>query len=316
MIVDGAFLVAGCDAALLLEAVDQALDAVALAINGPIKAGVAALIVFCRDDRGDAPAPDPAARGLTGIGFVARHLERAQPRPAPSRAADRPLIEQPLQGGLLVALAAGQHGGERFAPAFGTQVQLGRKASLRAPQRLVLTPRRRRCGVRRRRVDGRARWWHPQSAGSSPPRCAPRLRLQRRQYPVPYTRRAPAVEPARYRPDRAITLGQVAPRRTGAQDPQNAVQDGAVGVARPARARPLGRQQRLQPPPLLVRQIIASHPVYMAAYMAAGLYTETPLQTRPREQPRCTNLYLSRPLLQWVVWQRRLVIGERAPRPR
>ena len=65
MIVDGAFLVAGCDAALLLEAVDQALDAVALAINGPIKAGVAALIVFCRDDRGDAPAPDPAARGLT-----------------------------------------------------------------------------------------------------------------------------------------------------------------------------------------------------------------------------------------------------------
>src|SRR5215212_2151456 len=129
MIVDGAFLVAGCDAALLLEAVDQALDAVALAINGPIKAGVAALIVFCRDDRGDAPAPDPAARGLTGIGFVARHPERAQPRPAPSRAADRPLIEQPLQGGLLVALAAGQHGGERFAPAFGTQVQLGRKAS-------------------------------------------------------------------------------------------------------------------------------------------------------------------------------------------
>src|SRR5215213_2108016 len=75
MIVDGAFLVAGCDAALLLEAVDQALDAVALAINGPIKAGVAALIVFCRDDRGDAPAPDPAARGLTGIGFVTRHLE-------------------------------------------------------------------------------------------------------------------------------------------------------------------------------------------------------------------------------------------------
>src|SRR6185312_2450214 len=150
----GAFFIAGRDAARLLEAVDQALDAVALAIGGAIEAGIAALVALGRDDRGDAAAPQTAARGRTGIGFVAGNLERAQPRPAPSRAADRPLIEQPLQGGLLVTLAPGQHRRDRAAVAFGAQVQLGREAPLRAPQRLALTPRRRRTGGRRRRVDG------------------------------------------------------------------------------------------------------------------------------------------------------------------
>jgi len=105
------------------------------------------------------------------------------------------------------------------------------------------------------------------------------LRLKRREYPLPYPRRAPAVEPARHRPDRAVALGQVAPRRTGAQNPQNAVQNGAVVVVRPARARPLGRQQWLQAPPLRVRQIIASHPSYMGA-IGAAIQTCTPLQTR------------------------------------
>src|SRR3954453_21653718 len=86
------------------------------------------------------------------------------------------------------------------------------------------------------------------------------LRLRPRDYPLPYPRRAPAVEPARHRPDRAIALRQVAPRRASAQNPQNAVQDGTVVMVRPARTRPLGRQQWLQAPPLRVRQIIASHP--------------------------------------------------------
>src|SRR6476620_10608291 len=107
MIVDGAFLVAGCDAARLREPVDQALDPVALAIGGAIKAGIAARVALGWDHWG--------ARGRTGIGFVAGNLERAQPRPTPPRTVDCPLIEQPLQGDLLLAFAAGQHCCDRAA---------------------------------------------------------------------------------------------------------------------------------------------------------------------------------------------------------
>src|SRR5215212_9568209 len=133
MIVDGAFLVASCDAARLLEPVDQALDAVALAIGGAIEAGIAALIAFSWDHWGDTTASQAAARGRTGIGFVAGNLERAQPRPASPRSADRPLIEQPLQGDLLLAFAAGQHCCNRAAVALGTQVQFSTTVALISP---------------------------------------------------------------------------------------------------------------------------------------------------------------------------------------
>src|SRR4051794_18128121 len=79
------------------------------------------------------------------------------------------------------------------------------------------------------------------------------VRLQGLQHTAPYPQLAPAVEPARHGPDRAIPLGQVAPWRTCAQDPENAVQDGAVAVVGPPRVRPLGRQKRLQTLPLPIR---------------------------------------------------------------
>ena len=64
-----------------------------------------------------------------------------QVQPAPPRAADRSLIEQPLQGDLFVALPAGQNRRDWATVAFSTKVELGREAPLRAPQRLALIPR-------------------------------------------------------------------------------------------------------------------------------------------------------------------------------
>jgi hypothetical protein len=87
-----------------------------------------------------------------------------------------------------------------------------------------------------------------------------RLGLQRGEDPVPDPGLAPAVEPARDGADRAVALGQVAPRRAGAQDPQDAAHDPAVVVVRPPGPRPLRRQQGLQPRPLPVTQVETSHP--------------------------------------------------------
>jgi hypothetical protein len=67
-----------------------------------------------------------------------------------------------------------------------------------------------------------------------------RLDLQSRQDALPETRLAPAIEPAGDGAYRAIVLGQIAPGRAVAQNPQNAVQDGAVMVGPPG-GWPLGR---------------------------------------------------------------------------
>src|SRR5918912_514454 len=56
------------------------------------------------------------------------------------------------------------------------------------------------------------------------------LGLQGLQHALPDPGRAPAVEPARHGADWAVALGQVTPGGARAQDPENAVQDGAVVV--------------------------------------------------------------------------------------
>src|SRR4051794_39323065 len=59
-----------------------------------------------------------------------------------------------------------------------------------------------------------------------------RFGLQVRQDALPDPGLAPAVEPARHRAHRPIAPWQVAPRRAGAMDPQNAVQNAPVVLAR------------------------------------------------------------------------------------
>lgn len=85
------------------------------------------------------------------------------------------------------------------------------------------------------------------------------LCLQSRQDTLPETRLAPAVEPTRDRADRAVAFGQITPGRTRAQNPQNAVQDGAVMVVGPPGRWPLGRKKRPKVLPLPGRQLVACH---------------------------------------------------------
>src|SRR3712207_4387459 len=92
--------------------------------------------------------------------------------------------------------------------------------------------------------------------------------LQGLKHALPEPGLTPAIKAARHRPDRAVALGEIAPGRAHAQDPQDAVQDGAVFVVRPARARPFWRQQRFQTPPLRIRQCVTFHTPNMGALTA------------------------------------------------
>lgn len=80
--------------------------------------------------------------------------------------------------------------------------------------------------------------------------------LQGGQDLVPHPGAAPSVEPARHGADRAITLlRQVAPRRPGAMNPQDAIEDAAVIVVRTAGPGFFRGQQGLQRRPLAISQV-------------------------------------------------------------
>src|SRR5215211_4245699 len=137
-IVGGTLFVAGCHSPGLLEAIDQPLDPVSLAVGVAVEIRLPWLVGAGRDDRSDASLAQAATRRWAAVALVARHLARAQTWTAAPVAANGTLIEQGFRRDLLVALTAGEHDRDGLAAAFGPQVQLGRKPTLAAPQRLGL----------------------------------------------------------------------------------------------------------------------------------------------------------------------------------
>jgi hypothetical protein len=69
----------------------------------------------------------------------------------------------------------------------------------------------------------------------------------------------PAVEPAGHGPPRPIPFRQSPPGGASTQEPEDAVQDGAVVMGRSPNRGFLGREQGLEPLPWLVRQIASVH---------------------------------------------------------
>src|SRR4051812_34218376 len=74
--VDGELLVAGAQAAALLEPADHALDPAALAVAGLVEALLARLVGARRDDRLDPPPPQPAADARVAVALVPGQLPR------------------------------------------------------------------------------------------------------------------------------------------------------------------------------------------------------------------------------------------------
>src|SRR4051794_18784507 len=121
-VVGRALLVAGGDAAELLQAVDQALDEIATPVRGTVEVRLPALVALARDHRPDVTPAQAAPCGRAAVALVARRTLRPQTGSAPTGATDRALIQQRLKRNLLVPLAAGQHRRNRSAVALGPQV--------------------------------------------------------------------------------------------------------------------------------------------------------------------------------------------------
>ncbi len=96
-VIDAALLVAGGDAAELLEAVDQTLDPVALPVGFAVEAGLPALVALAGDHRPDVSPAQAAAGGRAAVALVAGQSARPQARTALTRAADRAMVQQRLQ---------------------------------------------------------------------------------------------------------------------------------------------------------------------------------------------------------------------------
>jgi hypothetical protein len=121
-------LLAGSDAAVLLEPTDQPLDLVALAVCGLVEARLAGLILAGRDHRLDPPLPQPAPGRRAGVAAIACCPARAQTRAAAPLPRHCALVHQRVQGQLLVTLAGRQNSRDRFAAVLGAQMQPSRSS--------------------------------------------------------------------------------------------------------------------------------------------------------------------------------------------
>jgi hypothetical protein len=134
MVVVCPFLIPRCQPPELLEAVDQALDPVALAIQRPIEGARAALVDLARDRHADAAPPKIRPDLPAAIALITDDTPRPQPGPTSSHPLDGTLFHQLLKHRRFMALARRQHDGYRLAVAVGAEVDLGAEAALAAPQ--------------------------------------------------------------------------------------------------------------------------------------------------------------------------------------
>jgi hypothetical protein len=78
---------------------------------------------------------------------------------------------------------------------------------------------------------------------------------------VPGAIQTPAVEMVEDRLPRSIAFGKITPRRSGVQNPEDAVDEGAMGFTRAASVPVMRRvrKQRSDPSPLPVREFVSVH---------------------------------------------------------
>src|ERR687897_208304 len=184
------------------------------------------------DYRGDAALAQGEPDAPAAVGLVAGQLGRSQARLAPTDAADRAAVDQ--GGDLLAVMHLGQREGDRLAVALAAHMDLGRETAARAAESLLLGAG---FTTRLARPGGVLMGAHDRAVQEVQFPADPLLGigqgLQRLQHALPHARPAPAIEPARHRAHRTVVSRQVAPRRIAVEDPENAVEDPAVGIIRP-----------------------------------------------------------------------------------
>ncbi len=125
----GEAVVAGGDAAEVLEAAEHAFDGVAMAVERGRKAALPAAVGLGRDIGGSALGFDLAAHGVAVIALVS--VENFSAGEA---------VEQGIGGDAVGYLTAGQQERDRAAPAVGQGVDFGGASAARAADRLGPLP--------------------------------------------------------------------------------------------------------------------------------------------------------------------------------
>jgi hypothetical protein len=156
-------------------------------------------------------------------------------------------------------LSRGDQEGDRLATALGPQVDLGTEAPLAAAQCFIrmLSVLRSSCSrCMLVRSDNR-----PVYMMESPVQFARRvgLLLQGLQDVVPDLGPLPAVEPAGDGFPRTIPFWEIPPGCSGAQQPEDGVNDDPMVFVRPSGMRFPWWQERLQPLPLVVCKVMSRH---------------------------------------------------------
>jgi hypothetical protein len=242
MIVNSALLVTGCKTSVVFQSIDQPLDPLAQAVDGPIKGAGPVFILLARDRDADTVASQVLPNLATTVSLVTDQTTRpafGTPTPAPFHS---PTFHQGFEGSGFVPLARGEDQRHQLAPAFRTDMDFCTEAALATTERFGL----RALGVGPSRVLVRA------DDGAihivdSPVQllCGVGLLLDRGKEASPEACLAPAVEAASDGRPAAIPLGHVTPGGTCTEEPQDAVQDASVVSGGAARVRFLRRKQGL-----------------------------------------------------------------------
>lgn len=156
----------------------------------------------------------------TTIGFITHHARGAQPWAADARSLDGTLLHHLIKDHGFVALPNRQDKGHRLAATLGTQVDLGAETALAAAQRFGLSGCMvRACRVLMRSNDGTIDVMRLPI--QLPCRIGLRLHLFPNGLPDPFL--APAVVAAGNRLPLPIAFRNIAPGRSGALEPQDAI---------------------------------------------------------------------------------------------
>ncbi len=134
-VADGEFVVPRCHCAMSLEAVDAALDRVALFVVFPVElrwsasAGaevlaVADLVRLLRDGAGDPASVQVGAVGAGSVGLVAPDLVRSGSRPSGAWAGYSDLLQDRAEVGTVVPVAGGDEQRQWFLSLLGGEVDL------------------------------------------------------------------------------------------------------------------------------------------------------------------------------------------------
>jgi hypothetical protein len=225
MIVDSTLLITGGQAPVLLQPVDQPFHSFPGAVDGPIKGAFPALVALPWDGDADTMLPAIVPDRATAIALVAHDAVGTAFGPPAPRPLDGSLAHQLGKDRRLMSMARRQDECHELAVAFGTDVDFGTEATL--------TPAKRfgsgvscvcACRMLMRPDDS------PIHVVDVPIELANaiRLLLDGRKETGPEARLAPAIKTAGNGAPGAIAFWQITPGDTGAEEPQDTVEDTSV----------------------------------------------------------------------------------------